>query len=117
MYDDIVILEVEEGMNEGKTHAYFAWAAQYAEVPDCQYARPGSPSSSYRSTVTCLGTRPPDYIVKADDDSFIVLTELERRLRIIPREKAYWGCESSTPFYSQLNSFADSYSIDGRWLT
>jgi hypothetical protein len=32
--------------------------------------------------------------MKADDDSFLNLAELERRLRILPRTKAYWGCES-----------------------
>lgn len=39
------------------------------------------------------GERRPDYIVKADEDSFIVLGELERRLRVAPRRLAYWGCE------------------------
>jgi hypothetical protein len=36
----------------------------------------------------------PDYIVKADDDSFIMLAELEARLRVLPRKGVYWGCES-----------------------
>lgn len=40
------------------------------------------------------GERRPDYIVKADEDSFIVLGELERRLRVAPRRLTYWGCES-----------------------
>ena len=39
------------------------------------------------------GERRPDYIVKADEDSFIVLGELERRLRVAPRRLTYWGCE------------------------
>lgn len=39
------------------------------------------------------GERKPDYIVKADEDSFIVLGELERRLRVSPRRLAYYGCE------------------------
>ena len=33
-----------------------------------------------------------DYVVKADDDSFIVLDELELRLRALPRKMLYWGC-------------------------
>lgn len=32
-----------------------------------------------------------DYVVKADDDTFIVLDELERHLRVAPRELTYWG--------------------------
>lgn len=32
-----------------------------------------------------------DYVVKADDDSFIVLDELERHLRVSPRRMTYWG--------------------------
>lgn len=38
----------------------------------------------------------PDFIVKADDDSFILLAELEARLRVLPRNGVYWGC---TCFY------------------
>ncbi|PWN38385.1 uncharacterized protein FA14DRAFT_118543 [Meira miltonrushii] len=32
-----------------------------------------------------------DYVVKADDDTFIVLSELERHLRVSPRRMTYWG--------------------------
>lgn len=69
-------------MNLGKTHAFFTWAAEHATVSSGDGVRTGG------------GSR-PDYVVKADEDSFIVLSELERRLRSAPREKAYWGCESS----------------------
>jgi hypothetical protein len=60
-----------ENMNQGKTRAFFSWAADNATTP---FGR-------------------PDYVVKADEDSFIMLGELERRLRVIPRQKALWGCK------------------------
>lgn len=67
-------------MNSGKTQAYFAWAAENAMVPDPKGA---------------LEEVRPDYVVKADEDSFIMLGELEKRLRILGGKKVYWGCESS----------------------
>lgn len=36
----------------------------------------------------------PDFIVKTDDDSFMMLAELEARLRVLPRRGVYWGCTS-----------------------
>ncbi|CAO1616743.1 unnamed protein product [Sympodiomycopsis kandeliae] len=32
-----------------------------------------------------------DYVVKADDDAFLRLDELERHLRVSPRKMTYWG--------------------------
>ena len=92
-------------MNSGKTHAFFSWAAENATVPDWEYpTHPRSSSSesdfplsyvsedgSVRPSPVWRGERRPDYVVKADEDSFIMLGELERRLRIAPRSKAYWG--------------------------
>jgi hypothetical protein len=62
-------------MNLGKTYHFFKWAAEHAIMDG-------------------TGHR-PDYVMKADDDSFIMLGELERRLRVIPRTLAYWGCTST----------------------
>lgn len=75
-YNDIVVLDIPENMNYGKTHAFFRWAAENATIE-------GS-----------VDGRRPDYVVKADDDSFLMLGEIERRLRASPREKVFWGCES-----------------------
>ena len=80
-YGDIVILEVPENMNSGKTHDYFSWASDNAMVPDV------GPSGG--------AERKPDYVVKSDDDSFIMLGELEKRLRVLRGRKVYWGCQSS----------------------
>lgn len=78
-HGDIVILDVEESMNRGKTFAFFSWAAKHARVPACD--------------VTCHETQ-PDYIIKADMDTFLVLPAIERRLRMLPRSNVYWGRES-----------------------
>lgn len=85
-------------MNSGKTHAFFSWAAKNAWVPPpaqphqsqwFSYANhtaippplaphdpPSDPWTSNRGWVR------PDYVVKSDDDSFVMLAELEARLRV-----------------------------------
>lgn len=68
-------------MNSGKTHDYFSWASDNAMVP---------------LGAGQVGERRPDYVVKSDDDSFIILGELEKRLRVLRGRPVYWGCESPT---------------------
>ncbi|EIW68641.1 hypothetical protein TREMEDRAFT_39553 [Tremella mesenterica DSM 1558] len=105
-FNDIIFLDMPEKMNSGKTYAFFSWAAENATVPDWEYptlsqkriegqvgtngqdipeGTEAAPSPIWR------GERRPDYVIKADEDSFIMLGELERRLRAAPRSKAYWG--------------------------
>ncbi|KAH9919088.1 uncharacterized protein B0H18DRAFT_1029114 [Fomitopsis serialis] len=78
MYNDMVILPIPENMNNGKTYAYFHWAARNAWVPPLYYDNfahdhaSGNPMKWVR----------PDYVVKTDDDSFVMLAELEARLRV-----------------------------------
>lgn len=110
-YNDIVIVPIYENMNAGKTHAYFTWASSNALVPAPVTAFPSSQSSpvndpftfSYsnatfpaplladhdpvqiRQERTSGHMRPwvrPDFVVKADDDAFVMLAELESRLRV-----------------------------------
>lgn len=50
---------------------------------------------NHAAKLVYTGERRPDYVVKADDDAFIRLDELERRLRVIPREKTFWGCKQA----------------------
>jgi hypothetical protein len=87
LYNDVVVLDIKENMNNGKTYAYFKWAAENATVPI--YYRQRSDDSDSPAAVAF---KRADYVVKADDDSFLVLDEIERHLRITPREKTYWGC-------------------------
>jgi len=100
-----------ENMNAGKTHAYFTWASSNALVPAPVTTLPSSPSSpvnnpfkfSYSNATfpaplladhdpiqlwqerASGHVRPwvrPDFVTKADDDAFVMLAELEARLRV-----------------------------------
>ena len=96
-YNDIVVLDMKENMNKGKTHTFFKWANENATVP-IVYKPPAGKRIGALTPVGDvetynLGFKKADYVVKADDDAFLILSELERHLRVAPREKAYWGCE------------------------
>lgn len=122
VYGDIVVLPIKENMNGGKTHAYFSWARENALVPpprqDNSTALPTSTASHGQETVAAAHAYhdpptsshvrsdwvTPDYAIKTDDDSFVMLAELEARLRVElhkAREESrgeweplvYWGCE------------------------
>lgn len=82
-HGDIVILDIDENMNNGKTYHYFSWAAEHATVPAYEYPTVGQ--AIYK------GEKRPAYVAKADDDAFIVLSELERHLRASPRKLTHWG--------------------------
>jgi hypothetical protein len=93
MFNDIVVLDVGENMNKGKTFEFFKWANENATVP-VYYTTGGEGDDGKREVG--VGFKKVDYVVKADDDSFIVLSELERHLRLTPRENTYWGCKILT---------------------
>jgi hypothetical protein len=88
-FGDIVILDIKENMNSGKTHAFFRWAAYGATVPTWRYS---SVPEVQEQKPVYMGERLAQYVIKADDDAFLMLGELERRLRTVPRQMAYWGC-------------------------
>lgn len=73
--------------------------------PDAENATGDSRQNPWRSPVY-RGEKRPDYIVKADEDSFIVLGELERRLRVSPRRLTYWGCKLIDAVYELSAYFA-----------
>ncbi|KAJ2956570.1 hypothetical protein NQZ79_g7616 [Umbelopsis isabellina] len=66
-YGDLMFLDIEENMNEGKTYEYFRYMAE-----------------TYNSTGL-------DYVFKADDDSYIRLDRLEIDMRNQDRKMLYWG--------------------------
>jgi hypothetical protein len=90
-------------MNNGKSYTFFSWAAINAWVPPIyrpsgipppflSYSNSTSPPPPLAKHDPFLAweninstSRPwvrPDYVVKVDDDSFIMLAELEARLRL-----------------------------------
>lgn len=104
MYNDIVILPVPENMNSGKTWSFFSWASTGGWVPPIYFntSKP-APTVSYSNMTTTppplaphdpiyaqlenneVQPKPwvrPDYVIKVDDDSFVMLAELEARLRL-----------------------------------
>ncbi|CAG8450267.1 5785_t:CDS:2 [Acaulospora morrowiae] len=64
MYGDIVILNITENVDDGKTFEYFKWFAKHRE---------------------------DNYFVKLDDDAFIHLIHYYRELQDLPRQRAYYG--------------------------
>jgi len=105
-YNDIVVLPIGENMNYGKSHTFFSWAATMAWVPPVFVDTPLGPRAQFSysnvsaSPPTVLAAHDPplawtdldsdgprewvrpDFVVKADDDSFVMLAELEARLRV-----------------------------------
>ncbi|KAH9950373.1 hypothetical protein B0H21DRAFT_868651 [Amylocystis lapponica] len=104
MFNDMVILPVRENMNSGKSHEFFAWAAADAWVPPLYFddfaypdglsyvnaTTPAPPPATHDSMFARQDFRRgaprdwvrPDFVVKTDDDSFVMLAELEARLRV-----------------------------------
>lgn len=103
-YNDIIILPIPENMNGGKTHTFFSWASFNAWVPPVYPATgtkprlfsysnrslpppPLAPHDPIQARQDRDSGRPlpwvrPDYVIKVDDDSFVMLAELEARLRV-----------------------------------
>ncbi|CUA68960.1 hypothetical protein RSOLAG22IIIB_13877 [Rhizoctonia solani] len=95
IYNDIIVLPIKENMNDGKSFHYFEWAYHNALVPPPA----GLPELNNRTVVLAphdpttinRGWVQPDYVLKVDDDSFVMLGEIEARLRVTPRTLTYWG--------------------------
>ncbi|WOL08590.1 beta-1,3-galactosyltransferase pvg3-like [Canna indica] len=88
-YDDIVILNCGENLNDGKTFTYFS------SLP-ALFKGEGEE-----------GEKPYDYVLKADDDSYVRLDALATTLMKMPREDLYMG------FYIPCKNISDP---DG-WMT
>ncbi|WOL08588.1 hypothetical protein Cni_G17341 [Canna indica] len=91
-YGDIVVLDCEENMNEGKTYAYFS------------------------SLPALFEETPYDYALKADDDTYIRLDEMALTLERMPREDLYLGlfipCKNITDRMGWMTGMAYALSWD-----
>ncbi|CAO1631586.1 unnamed protein product [Jaminaea pallidilutea] len=99
-YNDIVVLDIKENQYRGKSYSFFQWAAENATVPILRPASiPNSVTGGKMQGTARAGNghfydvawKKVDYVVKADDDTFMILHELERHLRVAPRKLTYWG--------------------------
>lgn len=137
VYNDIVILPISENMNSGKTHTFFSWAAINAWVPPIYTNWTVVPPQFSYSNIT--GSPPPlaphdsfhawqdrhsgklkswvrpDFVVKVDDDSFVMLAELESRLRLELHAKPKFHHEPSAAFSStsrmEISSMSNNLTI------
>ncbi|CAL9778873.1 unnamed protein product [Musa acuminata subsp. burmannicoides] len=100
-YDDIIILNCTENMNEGKTYAYFASLPKLFD-----------------------GDRPPyDFVVKADDVIYFRLPKLIESLKKMPAEGGLsYGfvipCDSMDPFHEYMPGMGYLLSWDSmEWIS
>ncbi|KAG9455854.1 hypothetical protein H6P81_000362 [Aristolochia fimbriata] len=94
-YDDIIILNCTENMNQGKTYTFF---------------------SSLPQMFASSESRPYDYVMKADDDIYIRLEQLVEALVPLPREDLYYGftipCREMNPFNHYMSGMGYVLSWD-----
>ncbi|KAL7192726.1 hypothetical protein ACSBR2_024527 [Camellia fascicularis] len=90
-FNDIIILNCSENMNNGKTYTYFS-------------SLPHIVPSRY------------DYVMKADDDVYIRLAPLALSLKPLPRVDLYYGfvipCTSLNPFVGYMSGMGFLLSWD-----
>ncbi|XP_012065208.1 uncharacterized protein LOC105628412 [Jatropha curcas] len=90
-FNDIIILNCIENMNNGKTYTYF-------------------------SSLPRILPKHYDYIMKADDDVFIRLKPLSLSLKPLPRQDLYYGyvipCESKNPYEGYMSGMGFLLSWD-----
>ncbi|KAJ6604626.1 glycosyltransferase family 31 protein [Mycena vulgaris] len=140
-YNDIVILPVPENMNGGKTHTFFSWASLNAWVPPVypetgvkphvfSYSNrsfpppplaPHDPIQARRDRTASRVPKPwvrPDFVIKMDDDSFVMLAELEARLRVelhadpaAPAGMSPSDSSSSSSLYSSSSDKANTSTL------
>ncbi|KAJ3695371.1 hypothetical protein LUZ60_000748 [Juncus effusus] len=96
-YDDIIIMDCEENLNNGKTYSFYSSIARMFNG-------------------TNGDEKPYDYVMKADDDIFIRLPKLIESLNPMPRNDMYYGfvipCDSMDPFHDYMSGMGYILSWD-----
>uniref|UniRef100_A0A7N0THI0 Hexosyltransferase n=1 Tax=Kalanchoe fedtschenkoi TaxID=63787 RepID=A0A7N0THI0_KALFE len=103
-YDDILILDCKENMNNGKTYTYFS------SLP------------SMFDSENDTRTPPYHYVMKGDDDTYFRVNALVASLRPLPRHDLYYGyvvpCPSMDPFKLYMSGMGYLVSWDlVRWVS
>ena len=126
----MIVLPIGENMNSGKTHAFYTWAAEEAWVPPLtrEYDSAHSANYSYSNETAGFSIPPaghdpqavrlewqnsdvqqpwvrPDFVVKVDDDSFVMLAELEARLRVELHTKPRYAHDNATAQMKSENAY------------
>ncbi|CAG8530029.1 4568_t:CDS:2 [Ambispora gerdemannii] len=98
-FNDVVMLDIVENLNEGKIYEYYRWAGLKFNVNNTieQY----------------------DYISKTDDDAFVHFQNLALNLRPLSREKLYYGFYSPVhKTFGFVTGMLEVLSIDHvRWIS
>ncbi|XP_058067948.1 uncharacterized protein LOC131217168 [Magnolia sinica] len=96
-YNDIIILNCTENMNNGKTYTYFSSLPEILDRTDGE-------------------DRPYDYVMKADDDVYFRLDRLVDNLISLPREDMYYGfvipCREMNPIGRYMSGMGYALSWD-----
>ncbi|CAN1329720.1 hypothetical protein LINPERPRIM_LOCUS34737 [Linum perenne] len=99
-YDDIIILNCKENMNNGKTYTFFS------SLPEIFSDKEKISSSS----------PPYHYVMKTDDDTYFRFETLVSSLTPLPREDLYYGfvipCSSMNPFPNYMSGMGYMVSWD-----
>nr|GLL20224.1 beta-1,3-galactosyltransferase 6 isoform X2 [Ipomoea trifida] len=98
-HDDIIILNCQENMNNGKTFTFFS------SLPEILAAGGGDrPYPPYH------------YVMKADDDTYVRLENLAASLAPLPKQDLYYGfvipCSSMDPFKDYMSGMGYLISWD-----
>ncbi len=116
-------MPIPENMNAGKTHTFFSWSAINAFVPpifkpsatpalEFSYVNSTSPPPELAphdpqiARTDALSEKPkpwvrPDFVLKVDDDAFLMLAELEARLRL---ELHQWPKKKTKNHHKKVSS-------------
>lgn len=102
-YDDIIILNCKENMNQGKTYTYFS------SLPEMLIDEENADDRKKPYP-------PYHYVLKADDDVYFRLQSLVDSLIPLPREDLYYGyvipCPSMDPFVHYMSGMGYLISWD-----